>query len=80
MIPQIIPVAMGIGCLALGFLFLAVPRKVIEFQIAFYRKINWIMEPVSWEREIRNTRIMGLMALLAGLLGLGFAVISCMRA
>ena len=42
------------------------PRKAIETQIAFYRRINWKMEPLDWDREIRNTRIMGAMALVCG--------------
>ena len=50
----------------LGVFLMAVPKQVIEAQIIFYRWINWRMEPVSWEKEIRNTRIMGVMALVAG--------------
>ena len=50
-----------------GIVFLAAPRKTIEGQIAIYRLINWRMEPISWEKELRNTRIMGLMALAAGI-------------
>ena len=43
------------------------PRKVIDVQIAFYRLINWKMEPVSMEKEIRNTRIMGTILIVAGI-------------
>lgn len=43
------------------------PKKVIELQIAFYRRINWRMEPVDWQREIRNTVVMGWMAIICGL-------------
>ncbi|MGH7198024.1 MAG: hypothetical protein ACREH5_04695 [Candidatus Omnitrophota bacterium] len=57
---------------AAGIVFLAAPRKTIEAQIAVYRLINWRMEPISWEKELRNTRIMGLMSLVAGIAALFF--------
>ena len=44
------------------------PRKAIDLQIAFYRLINWKMEPISMEKEVRNTRIMGAILLTAGIL------------
>jgi hypothetical protein len=41
-------------------LFLALkPVSCIELQKRFYAKINWRMEPISMEKEIRNTRLMG---------------------
>ena len=46
------------------------PRKAIDIQIAFYRLINWKLEPISMEKEIRNTRIMGAVVLVAGILAL----------
>ena len=33
---------------------------LIKMQIKFYAKINWRMEPISMSKEIKNTRIMGL--------------------
>ncbi len=53
---------------SLGVALLKAPKRVIEAQIEFYRRINWKMEPVSWEKEIRNTRWMGVLALLCGIL------------
>ena len=35
------------------------PQLAIEIQQRFYAKINWKIEPISMEKEIRNTRIMG---------------------
>ena len=46
------------------------PKKVIETQIALYRPFNWKIEPISMEKEIRNTRIMGLVVLVLGILSL----------
>ena len=48
------------ACLAIGVFLCLKPALAIRIQIKFYEKINWRMEPVSMEKEIRNTRIMGL--------------------
>lgn len=42
-----------------SFLFLN-PVLAIEIQKKFYEKINWRIEPISMQKEIRNTKIMGL--------------------
>ena len=47
-------------CLVIGVFLCLKPALAIKIQIKFYEKINWRMEPVSMEKEIRNTRIMGL--------------------
>jgi len=46
------------------------PKKTIDIQIALYRPFNWKIEPISMEKEIRNTRIMGLAVLILGILAL----------
>ncbi|MDD5595872.1 MAG: hypothetical protein PHY94_06495 [Candidatus Omnitrophica bacterium] len=51
----------------LGLFVFFNPRKVIAMQIHFYEKINWKMEPISMDKEIRNTRIMGSFLILLGL-------------
>lgn len=53
----------GVAALAfsLGLFIFLRPKKVIQLQIKFYSHINWKMEPVSWGKELRNTRFMGLM-------------------
>lgn len=53
--------------IAFGALVAWQPKKVIDLQIAFYRLINWRMEPISMAKEIRNTRIMGLSVLFLGI-------------
>lgn len=42
-----------------GFFIMAKPSIAIEIQRKFYEKINWKIEPISMQKEIRNTRIMG---------------------
>lgn len=46
------------------------PKKIIDIQIALYRPFNWKIEPISMEKEIKNTRIMGLALLIAGIAAL----------
>ena len=51
------------------------PRKVIDMQIALYRPFNWKIEPISMEKEVRNTRIMGLIVLALGILSFGYILL-----
>ena len=53
--------------IVLGALIAWKPKKTIDIQIALYRPFNWKLEPISWEKEIRNTRTMGLIVLIAGI-------------
>lgn len=50
------------------------PKKTIDIQIALYRPFNWKLEPISWEKEIRNTRIMGLALLALGIAALVYII------
>ena len=52
------------------------PKKTIDIQIALYRPFNWELEPISMEKEIRNTRIMGMTLLIAGVLALVYIVLN----
>ncbi len=55
-----------VAAITLGAIIAWKPRKTIDIQIAFYRLINWKVEPISMPMEIRNTRIMGLTLLVFG--------------
>jgi len=50
-----------IAGLGFGLFMLLDPGSAIEAQRRFYSKINWKIEPISMGREMRNTRIMGLL-------------------
>jgi hypothetical protein len=64
--PFCVQLTVAFIALLLGALIAWKPEKVIKIQIAFYRTINWKMEPISMAKEIANTRIMGLaLAILA---------------
>ena len=51
------------------------PKKTIDIQIAIYRPFNWKIEPISMEKEIRNTRVMGLTVLILGILSLVYILL-----
>ncbi len=56
MIPLLLLVAASV---AFGTFLILRPDTAIEVQRQFYEMINWKLEPVSIEKELRNTRIMG---------------------
>jgi hypothetical protein len=51
------------------------PKKVIDLQIALYRPFNWKIEPISMEKEIKNTRTMGLTVLILGMISLSYILL-----
>ena len=53
--------------IAVGYMLYKDPEKSIRFQIEFYRRINWRMEPIDLKKEIRSTRMMGLVGLFCGI-------------
>lgn len=57
----------AIFCLSVGFLTATNPKLIIEFQIKFYKMINWRIEPISMSKEIRNTRIMGIFLVIVAI-------------
>jgi hypothetical protein len=59
--------AFTVIAIVFGALIAWKPKKTIEIQTALYRPFNWRLEPISWEKEIRNTRIMGLFVLVLGI-------------
>ncbi|MCX7661756.1 MAG: hypothetical protein N2Z79_03630 [Candidatus Omnitrophica bacterium] len=72
---MVIKIALGlfwIISLCIGLFLFFKPSSAIKFQQNFYIKINWRIEPVSYSKEIRNTRIMGAIILLLILLSLIF--------
>ena len=62
----------SLALVLMGLFFFLTPKKSIDLQIAFYRLINWKIEPISWEREMRNTRWMGAFCILCGIAGFVF--------
>lgn len=57
-----------LAALALGFYLITAPQQAIDIQTKFYALINWRMEPISFEKEIRNTRLMGMTVIICAFL------------
>jgi hypothetical protein len=70
-----VQLTVAVIAIAFGALVAWKPMKVIEMQIALYRPFNWEIKPISMEKEIRNTRIMGLVVLVLGILSLGYTLL-----
>ena len=62
--------------IAFGALVAWKPKKTIDIQISIYRPLNWKIEPISMEKEIRNTRIMGMALLIVGVISLVYILLS----
>ena len=56
------------------FLFLN-PALTIKIQKKFYEKINWRIEPISMQRELRNIKVMGLFLIAITLLTIAYVII-----
>lgn len=51
-------------CLSIGVFLVMKPQLAIEIQRRFYARINWKIEPISMEKELRNTRSMGIFLII----------------
>ncbi len=47
-----------------GIFILLRSALVIKLQIKFYEMINWRISPISMEKEVRNTKYMGMFLIL----------------
>jgi hypothetical protein len=59
MLSEVIFLATSLIAFILGLVIFLRPRETVDMQIHFYALINWRLEPISWGRELRNTRLMG---------------------
>jgi len=67
LIPKIL-ILFSFSAIVIGFVLFLNPAFAIEMQRRFYEKINWRIEPISMQKEIRNTKIMGLFLITVGFL------------
>lgn len=70
-----VQLTIAVIAIAFGGLLAWKPKKIIDMQIALYRPLNWKIEPISMKKEMRNTRIMGLVVLVLGILSLGLILL-----
>ena len=52
---------------SIGLLLFLRPSMAIDIQRKFYAFINWRMEPISMQKELRSTRIMGIIFIIVAL-------------
>lgn len=62
--------SLAVFVIILGGLVAWKPKKVIDIQMVIYGWFNWRLEPIDMEKEIRNTRFMGLLALSIGVMAI----------
>ena len=65
--------------LLIGLFLLFNPVLAIEVQKKFYEKINWRIEPISMQKEIRNTKIMGLILVITALFTISYILAKTIR-
>jgi hypothetical protein len=53
----------SLAALLFGIFLIKKPQLAIEIQRKFYEKINWRLEPISMEKEIRSTKMLGIFLL-----------------
>lgn len=57
---SIVSVILVITGIIIGLLVFFYPVSVMRFQVKFYEKINWRIEPISLQKEFDRTRYTGL--------------------
>jgi len=61
---KVVFVFIAIVSLAFGIFTYKKPLRIFELQKRFYASINWRIEPISVQKEIRNTKIMGFLLIV----------------
>ncbi|MFA5087858.1 MAG: hypothetical protein WC552_02350 [Candidatus Omnitrophota bacterium] len=64
MVEKFIFVGVALASLFLGAFIYLKPQKTFAMQKKFYAMINWNIEPISMEKEMRNTKVMGLFLMI----------------
>ncbi|MBI3602568.1 MAG: hypothetical protein HY209_06740 [Candidatus Omnitrophica bacterium] len=54
----------AVATFAFGLFLMTKPLEAFEWQRRFYALINWRIEPISVEKEIRHTKLMGAFLIL----------------
>jgi len=56
----LIPILISAVSVIIGLFVFFKPGLTIEIQRRFYEKLNWRIEPISMPKELKNTKIMGI--------------------
>lgn len=71
---KIILIILSLAGIITGIFLSFNPILAIELQRRFYAMINWQIEPISVGKEIRNTRIMGVILIIASIAAFIYAI------
>lgn len=72
----LIPILIALAGITVGLFVFFKPVLTIEIQKKFYAKINWRIEPVSMQKEIRNTKIMGVFLVIVAIIAVIYSLMS----
>lgn len=61
---DLIFIIIAIISLYFGYFLFSSPLRAFEIQKRFYAMINWRIEPISLQKEIRNTKGMGIILIV----------------
>jgi len=73
------PILIALVAIITGLFVFFKPEQVIEIQRKFYEKINWRIEPISMQKEIRNTKIMGIFLVVVAMITIIYSFINTVR-
>lgn len=71
----LIPALVFVIGIIIGLFIFFKPELTIEIQRRFYERINWCIEPISMQKEIRNTKIMGIFLAALSAIALIFVLV-----
>jgi hypothetical protein len=71
----ILLLSISFASILIGLFIFAKPTSAFEIQKRFYALINWRIEPISLQKEIRNTKIMGLFLIVLGFSTIAYIVL-----
>lgn len=70
-------IAVGVAALGVGLLSAMAPRRSIALYVWLMARFNWRVSPIDEGRELRNTRLLGLLLILLGVID--FWMVCCGR-
>ncbi|MDP2927580.1 MAG: hypothetical protein Q8N80_02115 [Candidatus Omnitrophota bacterium] len=70
------PILISVVGIIIGLFIFFKPELTIEIQKKFYERINWRIEPVSMQKEIRNTKIMGMFLVVVAAVAIIYSLIN----
>ncbi len=72
----LIPILISVIGIIVGLFVFFRPELTIEIQKKFYERINWRIEPISMQKEIRNTKIMGMFLVVVAIATITYSLIN----